>query len=232
MRAMTAEPVAAPMPIAVFDFDGTIVSGDTMVGLLWALSARSLLRRASMFVLCVLMAPWLAVSRLRRMPLSGLLWIATVGAREGFESALDVYCQQVVAGSSAIRVFPAAKRALHAHFARGERVVILSGAPAPLVARVMDRVAPNACTIVASELSVARGGVVLLSHCTGKSKLRCADAAGLPPAYGIGYGDSVHDLPLLARCRERCIVNPSGSLLRHAKRAFGAAFVSCDWRCP
>jgi len=207
------------LALAIFDIDGTLITGPTLEKRLFShLFRRGLLGPEQLWAFVHFGASHAAefgrhTMKKNKAYLAGL-------------SCADV--QTLVSGWVAQGAprwwYPAAVARLRQHQAAGDRVVLLSGAPQFVV------------DALAHELGVTRA---LGTCCTAKDGKFCADpprvhpfgtekrslAAGLCAEFGeregemFAYGDSVHDLPLLQFAGHPVAVRPDPGLLAAARAA-------------
>jgi len=186
-----------PMPLAVFDLDGTLVRGDTLLPFLSSYARRQW--RLGPFV---------------RLPFELAAYgVGLMSARTAKERVLRAF----VAGQSLAdlqahadwfaehwahrRWQPEIVARLGEHQARKHRVILLSASPdlyVPVLARRLG-IHEVICTRVASEDGICSGRIVG-PNCKGPAKVAALTAylggAPLPPG-STAYGDSKSDLPLL-----------------------------------
>src|SRR5690606_8365656 len=88
------DPVTAPdADLVVFDFDNTLVRGDSGGALVAWLIKRSPWRIALALLASPVLGPMIAMLPTRRVGISGFVWIATVGlrGRRDFDVLIDEY---------------------------------------------------------------------------------------------------------------------------------------------
>ena len=67
-------------------------------------------------------------------------------------------------------------------------------------------------------------------HCVGSRKPDMTIAAGVPDRqWDVGYSDSASDVPIMRRCRKRCVINPGQRTVEKYRREFlsEAVAVAC-----
>jgi HAD superfamily hydrolase (TIGR01490 family) len=203
--------------LALFDIDGTLVTGpSTERRLFRALLAAGHLgpRQLAAFAAFVprqLPAFGRHVLRKNKAYLAGLV-----------PAELAAFADQWVPGALAGAWFAPAVARLRGHLAAGDEVVLLSGTP-DFVARAIAREL-GAPAWLGSWLAVQAGRFTAAPparHPFGAAKLELARelcrARGLALADVAAYGDSVHDLPLLAAVGKPVAVRPDGALARAAR---------------
>lgn len=206
----------------LFDFDGTLVRGDSAGRYLRDLIASSPLRQALALAGLPLLPPAFGWWRSARALTSAYLWLATVGRDE---AALRSVRERFIAGCVDRRenllIAPAVDR-LRRHLDAGDEVVIVTGASESLAQELWQALeGPPVTALVGSILRRGFGGQLAERHCFGPRKLDALAQAGVRPPFAAVYTDSARDLPLL-RCTDRpVLVEPSGRTIRRVRRALG-----------
>ncbi len=215
----------------LFDFDGTLVRGDSAAGYLKRLFDDSLPRRLLALAGLPLLAPAFAWWRTARAMTSAYLWLATVGRdAEWLEVAREAYVADIAERSDEVLI-AAAMTCLRRHLEAGEEVVIVTGADQPLAERLWRALdGPAVSALIGSRLRPACGGLVAERHCFGPRKLDALAEAGIRPPFAVVYTDSARDLPLLRHARRPVLVEPSRSTLARVRRSLGAVEVLSDRR--
>lgn len=207
------------MALAVFDIDGTLVTGrSTERRFFQELLSRGLVswRQVAAFTLfagrCWPRYGWQVFKKDKA-------WLA------GLEvAAVNAACERWVRQELPRHWFHPCLARLRAHQAEGDRVVLLSGTPdfiAGAIARVL-----GVEQAIGSRCATARGLFLArpaLRHPFGEVKrdllLALCREHGLDPADVVAYGDSGHDIPLLAIAGRAVAVRPDATLHRYARRA-------------
>jgi HAD superfamily hydrolase (TIGR01490 family) len=205
--------------IAFFDVDRTILAVNS--GTLWV---RREVRLGHLTVWQALRAMlWgllyaLGMARMERIIASAALTLR--GQRER-----DIHDRTLVFWRDEVRglIRPAARAAIAAHRARGERVVLLTTSSTYLTHEVADELGCDA--YLCNHLEVEDGcftGRVEPPVCYGDGKVHHAAAyaarEGVALAECSYYGDSYSDLPVLLAVGEPVVVNPDPRLARFARR--------------
>jgi HAD superfamily hydrolase (TIGR01490 family) len=205
--------------LAVFDIDGTLVTGaSTERRLFRALFAAGLLGPRQLLAF--------ATFAVRHAPAYGRhvfkkdkAYLAGLGVDE-----VARFAATWAPGALRPSWFGPAVERLREHRRRGDRVVLLSGTP-DFLARVIatelgaDDAIGSRCAEAAGRYIAAPPPV----HPFGGAKARlleqlCRDV-GVSPADVAAYGDSDHDLPLLRAVGRPVAVRPSAGLARAARSA-------------
>lgn len=202
--------------VVVFDFDGTLVSRDSVLDFCFRYAAR----RPHRLLLVVLIAPLAALYRSRSVgaAASVLLWALTVGASpRGFVLALRRYAERVLPGFAYEEIFAELSREL----AEGRRVVLATGALPSLVRGVLRARRLPRLPVVGSRLRRRYGGFVASTHCVGRVKAQqLAQRLGIH-AWDAVYTDSWADRALLRGARHVTLVSPSPALLARVQALGG-----------
>jgi phosphoserine phosphatase len=121
-------------------------------------------------------------------------------------------------------------KALVAHRRLGHRLLIVSGSPQELVKQVAQPILERDVKIIGSQIVPFMGGLIYRSYCMGPGKIKSAKRLGvLNGNWGYGYSDSAWDIPLLAHCRHRFLVNPDQKTIKRAKAALGDQVTILNW---
>ncbi len=200
------------MPLAIFDIDGTLVTGASTERRFYL----RLLRSGNQGPRQVLAATWFP---LRWSPVFGTqvfkknkayLYKLPVGKVAALAADWACHCLDA-------RGFAPSLERLRWHRERGDCVLLLSGTPQFIAEAIARRVGADAAI---GSLCAERDGVFRaappLRHPFGAEKLRLAEAwcraEGHELATAAAYGDSRHDLPLLRSVGRPVAVRPDAEL--------------------
>ena len=207
-----------PQICAIFDFDGTIISGFSAVSFL-----REQLRRGDINVREFLeIASAMTNFGLGNMGFSGLMAITSQFMRGIEETAYMELGEELFTKQIARLVYPESRALINAHMAKGHTVAIISSAtPYQVEPAAADLGIENVlCTQLEVEDGVFTGNVVKPT-CFGQGKVDAAEvlaesvAADLDDAFF--YSDSTDDQLLLERVGNPVALNPSDKLRAVAK---------------
>jgi len=196
-------------PVALFDFDHTLVRHDT-----FAVFARRLLQRdwwrvAAALGLAPALAPLFPLRRTRPVPALTFVWLATLGLdRERLAHHLERHVAGLVRDPDAL-VHREGLARVREHQRAGHRVVIATGALEELAGAICAALGLEDVTVVGSSLRPWGGGMTAREHCFGERKVAMLRARGFPPPWPWVYTDSAADLPLLRHAGEGFLVNPT-----------------------
>lgn len=208
--------VASSPQVVVFDFDGTLVSRDSFLDF----SVRYCIRRPWRLLLVAAVLP-LALVVLRRSKTSApsvLLWAMTVGAStRKFVLELRRYARRVLVHYANESIF----QELTQRVSDGSRVVVATGSLPILVRSLFSARQAAALSVVGSRFRSRWCGLVVETHCTGRTKPR-----ELKRRFGIEqwasvYTDSFADGPLLRGANDIVLVGPSPSTLERTRQLLG-----------
>jgi phosphoserine phosphatase len=199
--------------VVVFDFDGTLVSRDSVIDF----SLRYCARRPARFLLLAAVSPLALLLGLRSRHAAGsvLLWAMTVcSSTRSFALALRRYARHTLPSFAKEAIFAELGR----HLNEGRRVVIATGSVPPLVRGVLAARGIARLPIVGSRLRRRWGGLIAETHCVGRVK-----ALELQRRFGIlewasVYTDSFADRSLLRGARDITLVSPSNRTLLLTQR--------------
>jgi len=203
-------------PIAFYDVDGTILSGDIV---------RHFVRLRTWDMHPVARALWTGAFALRLPYLLALDGIS----RARFQRALYAGYRAVAPAELARRVplysarwleprlFPGAVTRIAQHLRKDHRVVLVTGSLAPIVAPLAARL--RASAVLAPQLRERDGaftgeidGEPLAGRRKADAALDFARQQGVAPSDCFAYADSRDDLPLLECVGHATVVNPGGRL--------------------
>ena len=218
-------------PLVVFDFDHTLYDGDSGTHLFASLIKRNPLRVLAALLVTPLAGPLVAMLPTRRTGISIYVWIGSFGlhrARE-FNRVIDAYVLRHEAQLRA-KLLPQALEVFAEHRAKGDRVVVATGAPPELARAILAFVAHQDVPVVGTEIGPRLGGVGAKRHCHNEEKMRMLRERG----YGnieIAYSDSTADLPLLMAAKAPVVVNPKRNRVDFFRRVLPAGTRILNWGC-
>ena len=218
-------------PVVVFDFDHTLYDGDSGGHLVKWLIQRNPLRAIVALAASVVLGPMVAFLPTRRRGISGYIWIGTFGlhGRRSFDALIDQY----VAGHRddvQQRLLPHALEVFRDHRARGDNVVVATGAPPELARAILSFVAHEDVPVIGTAVGPRLGAVVATRHCHNEEKMRMLRERG----YGevaVAYSDSSADLPLLKAARAPVVVNPKPARVAMFRRVLPPGTPILNWGC-
>ncbi|HBK55339.1 MAG TPA: phosphoserine phosphatase [Xanthomonadales bacterium] len=209
-------------PTVLFDFDGTLVRGDSFAAFLKLLLRDRPLRALPAVLGLPLLPPAFAWWPTARLAAAGYLWLATVGrAADELEAHRHRFLAQCGERRRQLLIVPAIERLRH-HLDAGHRVAIVTGAEQRLARQLWSALdGPEVPVWVGSRLRPGFGGWLPERHCFGPRKLDALAEAGIVPPFSVVYTDSVRDLPLLRHAQHRVLVAPTAATVRRVRRVCG-----------
>ncbi|MFT3923594.1 MAG: haloacid dehalogenase-like hydrolase [Myxococcales bacterium] len=205
------------MSNAVFDFDGTLIDGDSTTRWLLDVFKRSPVRLAVALLLLPVALPMTVLPATRRRGASIFLWLATLGLDEAaVDRSLTEFARRFQAGQLPLGFRPGGVETLERHLADGHRVAICTAAPA-VVARALLTPWQQQIAIVGSPLRRIAGGWIFERHCYAWEKCTFLREAGYPDNWQFAYTDSIADRALLVNADRGYVINPSKLLLRRVR---------------
>lgn len=215
-------------PYALFDFDGTLIRGDSIVRFVRYAHARGLtgaggLARAALWAA----AYGLRLATAERAKRESLSFLA---GREqaGVEALGRAFCREELIP----RLYPQGVEELRKRHAEGAEVLLITASPTFYLEALKDELPIQ--RIIGTRMHVENGvytGLIAGENCRGVQKpLRLAEdlaARGDMVDYAASwaYGDSAGDAPMLALCAHKVAVNPRRKLVRRMKGADGFSVV-------
>lgn len=203
--------MAEQRALALFDFDGTLIRGDSILAYLrHARRLRALSFRES-FRLGLKALPWLMKKKPDETLKAEALAFSLRLSPERRYALNRSFAEECLLP----RVFPAGKRCLEQHRQAGRLVVLVSASTDNYMAFVAQGLGADAllCTPLHADGSVG-------PNCKGQEKVRRIEAylaeGGITPDWdaSYAYGDSASDLPMLRLCAHPVLVNPKKKLRR------------------
>ena len=224
-------PPRADAPLVVFDFDHTLYDGDSGSHLFAWLIRRNPLRVLVALLATPLLGPMVAWLPTRRRGISGYVWIGSFGVHRvrEFDRVIDRYVA-AHRGQIQARLLPLALEVLAGHRARGDRVVVATGAPPELARAILDFAGHGDVPVIGTAVGPRLGAMVATRHCHHEEKMRMLRERG----YGdieVAYSDSSADLPLLRAARRPVVVNPKPGRVEAFRRVLPAGTPILNWGC-
>jgi phosphatidylglycerophosphatase C len=206
--------------VALFDLDGTLTHGDTLLPFLAGYLARHPLRLARLWRLGPGVLAYALGARDRGLLKSRAIRAVMAGDAR---TLVEGWAEQFVADLKPRGVFRAAALAvLEAHRAAGDRLVLLSASPdlyVPLIGRLLG-FERTVCTEIRWNGDRLDGGLRTPNR-WGAEKVRCLEQLREDYAHApvTAYGNSLSDIPHLALAERALLVNGNAAARRGAARA-------------
>ncbi len=215
--------------IAVFDFDGTIVSKDTGLEFYKWMISRSPLR-FSLFILFSPLAFFLMIFRSSRtVGFSIISYIATAFQSESIFRIRTKFIDHYFNEAGAV-VFDDALEKIRMHQNMGHQLIIISGCPQWLLKCVTNKLGLRNIILIGSSQSVYKKGVLFMRHCFSINKVSMAKERGLQlENWYYGYSDGIADIYWLKYCEEIYVINPSQKKYKKFNEAINTKFSVEKW---
>jgi phosphatidylglycerophosphatase C len=199
--------------VVVFDFDGTLVSRDSILDF----SFRYCASRPQRLLLVAVVAPLAGLAWLRSTSAAAsvLLWAMTFGTpTRRFVMALRRYAEQVLPRFAREPIFAELAHELTRDAQGDVRVVVATGTLPTIVRGLLRARGLPALPVAGSRFRRRWGGLVVQTHCVGKVKVRELGRRFGITAWARVYSDSLADRPLLRAARDIVLVAPSPRTLQ------------------
>ncbi len=211
-------------PYALFDFDGTLIRGDSIVRFLRYAYGRGLCTMGDLWHAGLWAALYgLGFASAERAKQESLRFVKG-RTQAQMQAVAQDFCREVLLPA----LYPEGEAALRRHSQAGAEVLLISASPSFYLEPLKD--ALPIAEVGATRMHVENGaftGLMMGENCKGVQKpLRLAEylaARGDMVDYAASwaYGDSPSDAPMLALCQHKVAVNPSRKLLRRLNGADG-----------
>lgn len=209
---------AGPSIAAIFDFDGTVISGYSATVFLREQLRRGDLSARELIELVQAMTSF----GLGSMGFSAMMTVTAQFLRGIDEASYIEFGETLYRDQIARRVYPESRALIDAHLARGHTVAIISSAtPYQVQPAARDLGIDH---VMCTGLEVAEGrftGGVVRPTCFGQGKVDAAEQLALEQGADLDnsffYSDSQDDIQLLERVRYPRVLNPSNGLLGIAR---------------
>jgi phosphatidylglycerophosphatase C len=196
-----------------------LLDGDSTALWLWERVRRSPLRALAMLAALPIAAPMVALPRTRRAGASILLWIATAGLCDrALRDSCARFGETFHAGGGALAWRPGGLATLNAHLNSGDRVIVVTAAPAVLAEALIGPL-DRPIEVLGTSLKRRGGGWVADVHCRNQRKCQALAEAGHGAHWTYAYTDSLDDLPLLRGAERPVIVKGGKAAERRLFRA-------------
>ncbi|MDP4651428.1 MAG: HAD-IB family hydrolase, partial [Haliea sp.] len=207
-----------PAVAAIFDFDGTIISGYSATAFI-----REQLRRGDLQTRELLeLAQAMTSFGLGNLGFSAMMTVTTQFLQGITEASYEELGQTLYDDQLARRIYPESRALINAHLAKGHTVAVISSATCYQVAPAAQDLGIE--HVMCTELEVVDGlftGQVVRPTCFGQGKVdaaeRLASEQGADLDKSFFYSDSQDDLLLLERVALPRVLNPSNRLLGIAR---------------
>lgn len=211
--------------IVLFDFDGVLIRGDTFGRFVRERYARAWWRKGLVLLLSPLLLLLLPFSRW--LVVRWLVRIALLGIRERrYRKLAGDFAQELVQHHRPF--LRDGMNMLRQHQASGDRVVIVTGCEETLVRGVLAEVGLAELEVLASCLRPGWLGVRPAWHNIGANKVAALAQHGIE-TWQVAYGDSIHDLQMLAGATAPVLVNANPKLCKRVEKALDRNVARIEW---
>jgi putative phosphoserine phosphatase/1-acylglycerol-3-phosphate O-acyltransferase len=204
---------------ALFDFDGTIISGYSAVAFMEEQIKRGHLSPREVVELVSAMASF----GLGSMGFSAMMIAAAQFLRGIREDSYAAFGEELFESHIARMIYPEARALIQAHLRKGHTVAIVSSATRYQIEPAARDLGID--HVLCTQLVVEKGnftGAVVKPTCFGRGKVLAAeslaDSAGIDLEQSFFYSDSYDDIELLERVAHPRPLNPNTKLLLTAER--------------
>ncbi len=215
-------------PYALFDFDGTLIRGDSIVRFLRYAHRRGLVSAGGLARAGLCAALYgLRLLTAEEAKQQSLAFLKGRGEKEVSALAED-FCREALVPA----LYPEGVRELRQRSAEGAEVLLISASPS-FYLEPLKRMLPISA-VIATRMDVEDGvytGLLFGENCRGVQKpLRLAEylaARGEMVDYAASwaYGDSAGDTPMLMLCGHKAAVNAKRRLVKRLRGADGVVFL-------
>ena len=203
----------AGRPVALFDFDGTMISGDSISGFVrfcWEKGHTPLVRLLSILLNTLLWKTgFVTVERVKSLALSPL--------KEMGPDAAEALCSQFALERLLPLIYPAALARMRRHREEGHAVLLVSASPLCYLKYLKDALPVDGLIGTPTDDDY-RVRVNVVREEKKRQVLQWLETQGIEPdwARSSSYGDSANDLPMLLMTGNPRLVNPGAKVRRLA----------------
>jgi len=204
---------------ALFDFDGTLISGFSVFSFIKEQVKQAHLSPREVTELLVAVSSY----GIGQLGFSGMMVAAAQMLRGVNEENYAEFGEEVYEKHLARQIYPEARALVEAHLRKGHTVAIISSATKYQIESAADDLGID--TVLCTELSVENGeftGSVVKPTCWGQGKVTAAEklakACGMNLDESFFYTDSHEDLALLERVGKPQPLNPNDKLATISER--------------
>jgi phosphatidylglycerophosphatase C len=211
--------------IVLFDFDGVLFHGDAFSMFMRHRYQQSFLSK----LLAVLTMPWWLTCALfsRWWAARTLVHVALFGmGQKRYQQLAEAFADQIVRRPR--QFYRDGLQALRKHIDAGERVIVVTGCEQVLVARLLSQLGLPEVGVIGSQIKPGWSGMRVKVHNVGRRKVQSLAAQGIKN-WGVAYGDSMLDVPMLKQAREAVLVNGTPKLCKRVEKALGRSVTRVAW---
>lgn len=207
--------------LALFDFDGTMIRGDSIAAFVRSLFFKGLVPLPRMADILWKTLKW----KLGLIPAEEVKTLALSPLRALDSAAVEKACRGFALEALWPRVYPAALSKMAAHAERGDLVLVVSASPEVYLKYLMEKLPVDGilATRVNKQFEVTFNAVRENKTAMIRDWLKEQDVQADFDA-SSAYGDSANDLPMLRMVGHPHLVNP-----RKKARRLGAGMAVLHW---
>jgi phosphatidylglycerophosphatase C len=105
---------------------------------------------------------------------------------------------------------------------------VVTGCEQVLAARLLSQLGLPEVGIIGSQIKPGWSGMRVKVHNVGRRKVQSLAAHGIK-SWGVAYGDSMLDVPMLKQAREAVLVNGTPKLCKRVEKALGRSVTRVAW---
>lgn len=216
---MSADQTSAPW--VLFDFDGTLVSGDNGTRMILAFARSRGWPLIIMLLATPIVLPMVFFPPSKRFGVSVYLWLSTVGmSKKQTKRCLKQLVDFTASQPELYRIDSSWQR-LQTHLMEGDNVVIVTGCWQKMAQLILKGLGLENIKVIGSRKKRWCGGYISQPHCYGKHKLSCLAAHEINPPWSYVYTDSVADRYLLKLANHPVLVRPTLYTLLRVRSILG-----------
>jgi len=199
----------------VFDFDGTLVRGDSVATFSLAFLLKRPLRLFCLLPALPFILPLFASKRWLSPGVTAFWWLLSWGtSTRALAEELRAYART----SLVARTNQATLAELKAHLESGERIVVVTAAPAVVARELLRKNGVGPVPVLGTRLVRRYGGLVAKPHCFGERKVEELERRYHVHTWAEVYSDSDFDLPIMRRAERVTLVEPRSAARARIER--------------
>lgn len=199
--------------IAIFDFDKTMVSGDSITDFVRFLWDHKLISLPQLVRILLVSLLWI----LHLQPVEKAKEQALSPLKKLDDKAASALCREFVEQNLVPRIFPPALDKMRAHHLAGDVVLLVSASPACYLSQIKHYLPVDAVLATTTDERYQ-----VITNVRGQEKANQVklwlESQGITPSWeeSASYGDSRSDLPVMQLVGKPFWVNPSAAALKAA----------------
>ena len=207
-------------PLVLFDFDGTLVSGDNGTRMIVMFARSRIWPLVPMVTFCPIIFLFLFFPPTKHIGASIFLWLSTVGMSKKKISQCLSRLAKYTASKPEHYVIQSAWQRLLTHQKNGDRVVVVTGCWEKQAKKTLKALGLKNITVIGSRKKRWFGGYISSPHCYGPDKIICLAENKILPPWKAAYTDSFSDRHLFRLAKKCILVRPSDYSLKRMRKNF------------